>query len=672
MDELQCSRNAAKCFQKAADSAASGNFAEARRQCLDILRSDPRNAGALHILGAVCSCEGDLRTAEDFLRRAVALEPDHSEWLRDLGVVRLLTADYSGALDALSQSLALDPADISVVILQARALWESGRAAEALPAFDRWSEAEPAAAKAWLGAARCLLKLNRLPEALKRARRALRADPDSLAGNQLLAQIYYRLHQHDRVLAHRLEIMRRMPGDSLAQAMTAVAYYHLGDTDAAVSLFRFANPATLSAELHAAFLAVLLHHSSSTPELLIEEHQRWAGCHGAVPPAGPAFSHQPLAGRRLHIAYLCTELASSPLFRFFPPLLQKHDRDRFDISLYSTDSSLSGRAEHAGVAEAELKDISGWTERNIAEQMRRDGVDILVGFCGHFGWRCLLVAAMRAAPIQVSYPSYPATTGIPEMDYIFTDRWTCQSGQETQYTERPYRLDSGYLVYRPPDSVRFVGALPANRNGSITFGVFQRPAKLNSHVWDAIAEILKQVENSLLLIHFGSADLNSKTSASRLRLMAALESRGIDPARASFRGQAPFNAHMRQISTVDIALDSFPYTGQTTTCECLWMGVPVVTLAGNTHVSRVGAGLLMRAGLGDFVASDVAEYIRIAVRTASDLPALAALRKGLRRRVKASTLVDGARLAREVEAAYMWMWQQRIGTDARKAVTPFK
>jgi predicted O-linked N-acetylglucosamine transferase (SPINDLY family) len=220
--------------------------------------------------------------------------------------------------------------------------------------------------------------------------------------------------------------------------------------------------------------------------------------------------------------------------------------------------------------------------------------------------------------------------------------------------------------------VRFVGALPANRNGSITFGVFQRPAKLNSHVWDAIAEILKQVENSLLLIHFGSADLNSKTSASRLRLMAALESRGIDPARASFRGQAPFNAHMRQISTVDIALDSFPYTGQTTTCECLWMGVPVVTLAGNTHVSRVGAGLLMRAGLGDFVASDVAEYIRIAVRTASDLPALAALRKGLRRRVKASTLVDGARLAREVEAAYMWMWQQRIGTDARKAVTPFK
>jgi hypothetical protein len=192
----------------------------------------------------------------------------------------------------------------------------------------------------------------------------------------------------------------------------------------------------------------------------------------------------------------------------------------------------------------------------------------------------LRVSSMRAAPIQVSFPSYPSTTGVPEMDYIFTDRWTCGPGQEVQYTEKPYFLNSGYLVYTPHERLPLVKKLPARRNGYVTFGFFQRPAKLNSSVWDAITKILRKVENSRLLIHHASADLDIGGSASRLRLVAALESRGVDPARTQFRGIVSRSAHMRLLSTVDVALDSFPYTGQTTTCECLWMGVPVVTARG--------------------------------------------------------------------------------------------
>jgi protein O-GlcNAc transferase len=664
MAELEHSPNAEECLNRAADSAAAGDCLEARRQCATVLRADPRNASALHILGAVSSYEGDLAAAEELLRQAIALEPRKSAWLRDLGVLRIAAADWPGALDAISQSLALNPTDISAIGLQARALWESGQIEAALAAFDEWSELELGVVEPWLGSARCLLRLNRLPEAAAHAGHALQLEADSVAARQLLAQIHFLLHQHEETLIQRIEILRLMPGDSSALAQAAVAYFHLGDTETAISLFRSALPAGMSSGFHAGFLAVLLHHAGSTPELLLKEHKEWARCHSAVPAAEPEFRNPPQAGHRLRIAYLCTETAASPVFRFFPPLLQNHDRDQFDVRLYCKDSSLPGRAEQAGVAEAELKDVSGWPARSIANEMRRNGVDILVDLAGHYGGGSLRVAAMRAAPIQVSYPSYPATTGMPQMDYIFTDRWTCTPGQEIQYAERPYWLDSGYLVYSPPEPARFASALPANRTGSVTFGLFQRPAKLNSRVWDAIAEILKRVENARLLVHHASADLDSKTSTSRPALAAALESRGIDAGRVRFRGHVPTGAHMRLISTVDIALDSFPYAGQTTTCDCLWMGVPVVTLAGNTHVSRVSAGLLMRVGFGDMVARDVEEYIRIAVRTASDLHALAALRKGLRRRVRASTLVDGARLAREVEEAYRWMWRQRMSAGA--------
>jgi protein O-GlcNAc transferase len=661
MTECESPSGARVEIRHAAAKAVSGEWTEARRLCMEILREDPCNAGAFHILGAVSSCEGDLKSAAGYLSRAVELQPWNPGWLRDLAVLLIAAADWPGALHAVSRCLALQPDDVEAMSIEARGLWESGHNEEALAACDRWSAAQPGAARPWLGAAQCLIKLKRYEEAAARACRALQLEPDSVSAHQLAAEIHSCLHQHEQALEHRLEVARLLPGDAEAMAMAAVAYYQIGETDQAVSLFRSAIATGVSADVHAAFPAILLHHYGSTPQLLAKEHQEWARRYTTRLPRSEAVFPSLLShGRRLRVAYLCTENATSPAFRFLAPLLRHHDRSRFDFSLYCVDSSLKGCAGAFGLAEAELKSVAEAPE-SIAEQIARDGADILVDFSGHYGGGSLLVAAMRAAPIQVSFPSYPATTGIPEMDYIFTDRWTCEPGQESQYTERPYRLDSGYLVYDPPESARLDAALPAQRTGHVTFGIFQRLAKLNSHVWDAVAGILSRVEHSRLLVHHASADLDSAAGMSQRRILAALESRGIVPGRVSFRGLVPSRVHMRLVSTVDIALDSFPYTGQTTTCDCLWMGVPVVTLAGSTHVSRVCAGLLMRAGLGELVARDVEEYVRIGVRTASDLGALAALRKGLRRRVRASTLLNGERLAREVEAAYRWMWQQRNG-----------
>jgi predicted O-linked N-acetylglucosamine transferase (SPINDLY family) len=634
---------------------------------VEILRVDPRAAGALHVLGGVCAGEGDFITAEQRLSLAVALDPVNASWLRDLAAVRVAAQDLSGALQAVLRSLAIDPAHPAALRLHALVLQEAGRIEAAVEAFDCWAAAEPGELEAWLGSARCLLELNRPSAAGARARCALQIAPDSVRAHQLLANAYFNAFEPGNALIQCLEIVRLLPGEPSALAVLAMAYHNLGDTDRAVDLFRTVGSARLSATLHAAYLSVLLHYAGATGQLLAEEHQAWVSRHGGPSLTEPAITTVSAAGRRMRVGYICTEPKSSPVFHFLSPLLRNHNRDAFDVKLYCQDPGLVGSAAVAGVEEGELKDVTGWPESQIARQIREDAVDVLVYPSGHFAGRSLVVATMRAAPLQVAFPSYPSTTGVPDMDYIFTDRWTCERGQENQYTEKPYWLDSGYLVYGPPKGARLDKELPAFRNGFVTFGLFQRPAKLNRWVWDAIAQVLKQVEKSHLFVHHSSTELDVSSSESRRMLIAALETRAVDPARVNFRGFVSRSVHLRLVSSVDLALDTFPYTGQTTTCECLWMGVPVVTLAGRTHVSRVSAALLNRLGLANMVTVDSERYVRQAVGTAQDLAALQALRQDLRNRFRSSTLFDGARLASEIEKAYHWMWEQ--SRNVRSAFT---
>jgi predicted O-linked N-acetylglucosamine transferase (SPINDLY family) len=195
-------------------------------------------------------------------------------------------------------------------------------------------------------------------------------------------------------------------------------------------------------------------------------------------------------------------------------------------------------------------------------------------------------------------------------------------------------------------------------NGYVTFGLFQTPLKLNARVLDTVAAVLIRTTDSRLLIHYAIHDFDRPGRYARERIVQALSERGVDPARLSFRGTLSLSEHLELVSQVDIALDSFPYSGQTTTCECLWMGVPVVTLAGERFASRVSAAILRRAGFDDWVAESVPEYVDIAVRKASTLSELSALRGSMRAQFSGSPVMDGARVARELEDAYRFAWRE--------------
>jgi predicted O-linked N-acetylglucosamine transferase (SPINDLY family) len=251
------------------------------------------------------------------------------------------------------------------------------------------------------------------------------------------------------------------------------------------------------------------------------------------------------------------------------------------------------------------------------------------------------------------------------MDYRITDQWADPVGlTESHYCEKLLRIPGGYLVYQPPDDAPSVAVLPAAASRYVTFGFFQTPLKLNRGVFDALAATMLQVPESRMLFHYMVGDFDRPERLARQRIENAMDERGIDPARLVFRGPLPLSDHLALISQTDVALDAFPFSGQTNTCECLWMGVPVVTLAGARFSARVSAAILSRAGLSDWVATTESEYAEIASRQALNLPALLELRRTLRNRFAASPVLDGARVVRELEVVYRQVWRVWCGSTA--------
>src|SRR6185312_10486672 len=292
------------------------------------------------------------------------------------------------------------------------------------------------------------------------------------------------------------------------------------------------------------------------------------------------------------------------------------------------------------------REVAGLSDEQLADVIREDRIDILVDLAMHMEGSRLLVFARKPAPVQISYLAYCSTTGLETMDYRLTDPWLDPAGSdESCYSERSLRLPRTYWCYPSPDSGLDVGPLPALTTGHVTFGCLNNYCKVTDLAWSAWADLLAAVPGSSLVVH-------APNGSHRRRAADFLATRGIDPARLEFVGLLPFDEYLRQYHRIDIALDPFPYPGGTTTCDALWMGVPVITLAGQTAVSRAGLSILSNVGLPEFVARSADQYVQIATRLAADPPRLAELRATLRDRMRSSPLMDPIAFCHELEAVY--------------------
>jgi len=354
--------------------------------------------------------------------------------------------------------------------------------------------------------------------------------------------------------------------------------------------------------------------------------------------------------RRLRVGYVSADFRMSSVSHFALPILQGHDHKAVEVFCYSDAGEPDAVTERFRSAADAWRSIRGMQDEAVAALVGEDGIDILVDLAGHTGNR-LAVFARRPAPVQVTYLGYPDTTGLPAMDYRLTDSLADPPGEaKARATETLVLLDPCAWCYAPLGDTP---AVAAPRSGPITFGSFNDLTKLSAPALEAWAQILRATPAARLLLKAPGL----REPAARERLTRFFQARGIEPARLELHGFLPeARAHLALYGEMDLALDPFPYGGTTTTCDALWMGAPVVSLAGRIHAGRVGSSLLHAVGLGELVASDVEHYIRLAVALAADRDRLAQLRAGLRGRMQRSPLMDAAGFCRRLEAAYREMW----------------
>ncbi len=647
----------------------SGDLAGAEQRYRTILRSDARDADATHLLGLIAHQRGEHAQAVAQINAAIALKGDKAIYHFNLGNALAALDRPQEAAESFRAALKLDPAHIAARSNLAHALTQAGRHAEAAAELRRLLELQPTAAvRNALASAliRCAdadpAAAERYDEAAALLREAWQEADDPDEARLALAYCLQQRKHWTEAAGHYEAVLALKPAIPGAHNNLANCYNQLGRMAEAILHYR--ETYRLAPDFPAALasvLACLNYDPECTPEQSAAEHRRWAERVAAVHyPRPMRFERNRAPQRPLRVGYVSPDLRRHPVSAIFEPILAAHERSRIESSCYY---NFAGE----DVVTLRLKSLAGrW--RNIVSmdddalcaQIRADGIDILVDLAGHTTHNRLLAFARKPAPIQVSWLGYFNTTGLATMDYFLSDPWSSPAGQERYYVERLLRLPHTRFCYLPPEYMPAVGPLPAHRLGQVTFGCLNNLAKLNDKVLALWSEVLRAVPHSRLLVQAAALD----DAPNRARFGELCARHGIAPSRLELRGFVPVDQAPASYAEIDIALDPFPFCGGMTSLEALWLGVPVITLAGETVASRQSASMLMNLGLPELIAQDGAEYVSAAAQLALDLPRLAGLRAELRQRYAASPLMDYPGFARALEAAYRNMWLDWIAQDA--------
>jgi predicted O-linked N-acetylglucosamine transferase (SPINDLY family) len=498
-----------------------------------------------------------------------------------------------------------------------------------------------------------LYRLNRWQEAAACYESTLILDPDRANTWNMLGCAYDQselFHKAEQCFFRALEIEPHLVS---AMSNMASAFCRAGQIDASVAKYRQALAlAPDTPEIFSNFLFTLNLSTSLSPAEVSAEHLRYdelfgAGRHGRI--ARRAGDPDPT--RRIRLAYASPDFNHHAVACFFEPLVAQHDAARFEVHCYYLESREDEVTARLKTLSPHWIECAKYSDAQLAARIEADQIDILVDLAGHTARNRLPVFARRPAPIQVTWLGYLNTSGLSAMDYRLTDAYADPPGTADHlYAEQLVRLPDCQWCYRYPGPTSPVSELPALSAGAICFGSFNGFQKLSEYLLGVWADVLLQLTDAKLLIVGVPRD-------EQQRLSEFFSTRGIIPRRLQMHDRMPLTQFRAMHRHVDIALDAHPYSGATTTCESLWMGVPTLTLTGASSISRSSSSLLQTLGLTEWISRTPAEFVELAKRNASNLQRLAALRAGLRTRMERSPLMDAARFARNIEDAYRSMWQ---------------
>lgn len=609
---------------RAAGAQLAGRPEDAAALLADALRLDPGNASALTFGALLALRSGHPRSALDYAGRAIAADPGRARAYHLQGLALQTLRRGSDALASLRQAVLLD---------------------------SRLTDAR-------LDLGNALLAAGDIEGAQAHIEEAVAVDAVSAIACNSLGNLRARQQRFDAAIAAYGKAIEIDPQLSQAQGNLGMLLFGIGDNDGAIAAFRRA--VALAPDRAASWSALLFALNASdraTPAEIAAEHRAFGERFAARIAPLPATAPAPRAGRRLRIGYVSSDWRRHAVAVFAEPLLAAHDRSRFEIFCYhSLAATDEVTARFAALADHFLP-VAAMADDDLAYRIRADAIDILVDLNGHSADNRLPLFFMKPAPVQATWLGYLGTTGVPTIDYRITDVYTDPPGEDSVGVETLWRLPQTQWCYRPYDETPEVGPLPAAAAGAATFVCLNHAAKISRAALALWARILAAVPGSRLML------LGTPYAKQRASVVEFFAARGIAAGRIEQVAQAPIAEYLARFNRSDIALDSLPCAGGTTTCDALWMGVPVVTLVGDRPFSKSGASLLRHAGLADLIARTPDEYFRAAVELASDRARLAALRGALRDRLRASPLLDAAGFARAVEDALDAMWERALAAS---------
>jgi predicted O-linked N-acetylglucosamine transferase (SPINDLY family) len=634
---------------------AQGKVAEAIACYQETVRQQPNHAVGHYSLGRLLQQQGQLSAALASYEEAVRCQPDLVEAHNNMGNIHNAQGKKARAIECYQQAVRLRPDNAEARYNLGLTLQKEGNLAEAIANYRQAVALKPDHAAAFNDLGNALQEQGEFAEAVASYRQALRVKPDFAEAYINMGHALKGQGKYAEAMASLYEALRANPDHPEAHISVGLILRGEGKHDEAIAAYRRAvmlKPDT--SHFHDNLLFAMHYHPDYDTVAIYQEARRWQVRH-AEPLARFHRPHTNSADsrRRLRVGYVSPDFGSHALAYVLIPLLANHDRRQVEIFCYAEVSAPDHMTERLRAHADEWRSTVGIHDEQVAEMVRQDQIDILVDLALHTSKNRLLVFARKPAPVQVTWLGYPGTTGMSAIDYRLTDPYLDPpgGGGDACYSEKSIRLPHSFWCYHPIGDATPIHVPPASANGFVTFGCLNNFCKVNDVLLSLWARVLQGVRGSRLLLH-------APRGLARDHVRTLFEQEGVAAERVEFIDRLPGMEYLQVYGRIDICLDTWPCNGGVTSLDASWMGVPFITLVGKTVVGRAGWSLLNNLGLPELAARTPEEYVSRAVELAADLPRLEELRAGLRGRMCASPLMDGARFARDMEQLYREIWQK--------------
>ena len=601
---------------------------------------------------------GKLPEAEEQLHAAISLRPNEREPYVMLGNMLMAKQLYDEAEAAYWRAVELggQEGDANSLLNLSTILHRQGRHIEAARVLEELLRLEPDFPEALCNLGVVYRKLHRPGDAERCLQRALELKPSMVEPHVNLSNMFATAGRNTEAEASARAALDLEPNNTDALVNLGNALQSRGHIPEFVEVTR--RVLALKPDLPIAWSNLLLslnYSDEMSPDQLLELHRQYGRQFAPVPGTERTFPR--VATRRKHklkIGYVSPDFRKHVVAHFFEPVLERHDRSRFDVHCYYSCPEIDSATRRIRDLADVWREFGHLSYDEAERMMLQDDLDVVVDLAGHTAMNLLPVLARRVAPVQATWLGYPGGTGVAAIDWRITDRWADPAPDaDAQYVERVYRLPEVFIAFSPPIESPPVAEVAAREvRGHVTFGSFNNFVKISDTTIKLWASILAAVPDARLAIK----TLALQDEALKQETLTRFARLGFDVSRLDLLGPTGSHRdHLMKYASIDVALDTFPYHGTTTTCEALWMGVPVVTLCGDRHAARVGVSLMTSIDCETLIARSPAEYVSIAVALAQDATGTNILRQSLRNRLAAASLGNPERLTRQLEAAYLDM-----------------